>query len=1505
MATLSSDQSARVPRPSPGARVDLSAVDSSVFSKLLEKAHEARHLTPELAAEAAVRAGNGQLGVKELRLLLLKFKGSRLAEQARAAAWTVVGARPELATSVLHSHAQDTGVPTALVVRDVNTGGPELFVVQAGWRDQGRQLHGAAATRGTKKAALQAAAVSLLGHMSGCEPVEQTGLAEKGWQSAARYSAGSAMAAADPNFASRLLTALAQPVVAPAVVAEVATRITAGALIPRDLHAVLFDAASSAWDPARKAVLCVAAETPGAAVAVLTLYHSVRNQPVPVFKEEQKPGGAVLFRSHVTYVTDGETATVTGPWRSNKRDARGVVALRVLSDLAGLPVEVPLPRQQQAPAPAAKTTALGPQDRLLVMQEGGVISELAFKEQPSITGLEPLFVCVAACVSNGQVLSGTGRSVGRSGARLEAAKLLLSEWKRTKAPALPVWPGQGSVPAFNEMTALQVLNQLKQKGRISKLVIGDPRLEPGVGYLATVRCRVAGQDLRAESAGAAKRPAQRNAAKAMLELLAAPPSIPPQAAEPEPDIHDDRVRHGPAGPVAGADDITAAAASLAAQLRQGAELTIDIEGGSARFLLYSPDGLPMQETPRRPIRPCTAALILPSKGAAIQLQLVECWHVPLRLLANVLALEEERGKEAHSVSVWRQVIRLGLAVVADGRVFPELTDDGTDVWRAGPLTAEEEEWVGRLADAMVPPAHCGMVTDTKPHRLWAPRVAVLAGLDTVAEAMLRGPGTSTVLGHGPFTGSVPQQQHTPALVQWGDALRERAGAERLELVLSVRAPQKDSPDDTELLWADLRLRMPDASTVHERNWRRAADIASDPQLVALLRRRLRHIAADWAPAERLLERPVPDTFTLRAAEAVLLRGQAAHQLERAGLRVEWHHGWTDRLRTRAVLERRPAAPASAARPRFALDDVLDGRWQVSVAGSDLSDSEMDDLAKTSVPLAKVRNQWVLVDEETAQRAGDRVMPPVAADQALRASLTGKINIDGITFDCEPAGDLAELVQFLRAGSRSAPVNSPHGLSATMRDYQKLGLAWLANTTDAGFGALLADDMGLGKSLTALALHLHRRNGTSRPAGPSLIVCPASVVINWEREVQRFAPTVPTVRYHGPERTLDGTTDRTVVITTYETIRRDIDVLVAHPFDLVIADEAQLIKNHRTGTAMAMRRLQSRIRIALSGTPVENNLNDAWSLMDWLNPGLFGSLRTFREQFGKPIEANITDTELTDRLAGLLKAFMLRRRKSDPGVLPELPPKVHSPRIVTLTPEQAALYQQVADETLREIRAAEGIARKGLLLKLFDQLQKICNAPEHFLDEPLDDAYAPEQAAARSGKLAALDDLLPVLRDPDESCLIFTRYRAMAHRLVHHLQRHGISPLYFSGDISAGRDRQRIIDTFQNRLGQTMVITVKAGGTGLTLTQASHVILFDRPWNPAKESQAIDRAHRLGQTRTVTVHQLTTENTLEDRVDELLRHKRALADAILTSDSSALSELTDDEICELIALGARR
>jgi hypothetical protein len=376
-----------------------------------------------------------------------------------------------------------------------------------------------------------------------------------------------------------------------------------------------------------------------------------------------------------------------------------------------------------------------------------------------------------------------------------------------------------------------------------------------------------------------------------------------------------------------------------------------------------------------------------------------------------------------------------------------------------------------------------------------------------------------------------------------------------------------------------------------------------------IRRRLRRIAELWEPARRFLECPVPDRITLLAGEAVLLLGGTRDQLERAGLRVNWHHQWTDLLRTRAVVGGRPDASAAVARPRFSLDDVLDGRWQMSLDDADLSGQEMDDLAQAPRPLTLVRGQWVMVDEDTARRAADRSIGPISSDQALRASLTGHIDIDGEVLPCEPTASLAELVHFLRTGSRTTPVPAPEALQATLRDYLHLGLAWLANTTDAGFGALLADDMGLGKTLTALALHLHRRESESGATGPTLIVCPASIVINWEREVHRFAPTVPTLRYLGADRTLEDVTSRTIVITSYETLRRDVGLLALLHFDLVVADEAQMVKNHRTATAHALRRIRTTTRVALTGTPVENNLTEVWALMDWLNRGQHRRHRT--------------------------------------------------------------------------------------------------------------------------------------------------------------------------------------------------------------------------------------------------------------------------------------------------------
>ncbi|MGW8688658.1 SNF2-related protein [Streptomyces sp. NPDC055817] len=1491
-------------------------MDPHVFSRLLESAWENRHLPPEVAVEAAARAGTGRLGIKDLRLLLMRASSLPSAQAAVSGALAIVSARPELATSVLHTHCQDIGAPSAFVIREVRSPNPKLFSAQAGWQQPGSHAHGAVVTRPSRKSAHQGAAVSLLGHLCGAEQIEQDS-ALTGWVPAGRFSSASPPAQArDVSFPTRLQEALDRPQIAPAEVAEIVLRINAGELIPRDLHAVLFTARAAAWQPGREAALAAACD-PGVGVAVLTLHQSLRYGPTPSYAEEVRKSDPPVFRVRATCVVDGEQISELGPWRNNKRQARGAAAHRLLAQLAGLPVQAPLPIQSEGQRPVSGNgpeQGKDPQVQLKVLAESGAISELVFKGAPGITGQEPLFVCVAACMHRNELLTVTARGLGRSSARSSAARQLLDSVLRARKAGRGLRLGRIPVPELGGKNPLMLLNELKQTGKIGRLSIADPDKD-STGFVARIACKVHAEWLETLGHGSNKREAQRQAAEAMVELLATPvkgqgygqdaPSVP----EPEAAVMSAGTvgaHRNPSGPLADHDEATAAEDMLSELLQQGMDLTIDLQDGAGRFLLYRADGIPLKAVCHKPIRCCTADLVMPVQGLAVGPQPVECWQVPVRLLANAMARTFDGNRMAPSAQLWHQVIQVGLAVVADGRVYPTLDSTGADVWRLGPLNERERECARQLRQAMAPPAHCGAASDTRPYRLWAPRVAIRAGLDAVAEAMLRGPGVSAVLGHAPFTAPVPQQQSSADLHRWADrAEDDRTEAPAVDLKLSVQAPKKGSPDDTELLWAELFVAQPTAEARDQQLFQRVTQVAGDEALLGHIRRRLRRIAEVWAPAGRLLECAVPDRFTLLAGEAVLLLGATRHQLELAGLNVFWHQQWTELLRTRAMVGPQSDSSAAVARPRFSLDDVLDGRWQMSLGDADLSDQEMDKIARTPRPLTKVRDQWVMVDEDTARRAADRRIGPISSEQALRASLTGHIDVDGQTYPCEPTAALADLVDFLRTGSRTTPVPAPGALQATMRDYQHLGLAWLANTTGAGFGAMLADDMGLGKTLTALALHLHRRESTSGATGPTLIACPASVVINWEREVHRFAPTVPTLRYLGVDRSLEDATSRTIVITSYETLRRDVDLLALHPFDLVVADEAQMVKNHRTATARALHRIRATVRVALTGTPVENNLTEVWSLMDWLNPGLFGTQRVFRDQFARPIEDNIADTERTTRLSGLMSAFMLRRRKSDPGILTELPPKDIRPRVVSLSDEQIQLYQQAADDTFQAIRDAQGVHRKGLLLELFNKLQQICNSPAQYNKDPLEDDYDPDQAASRSGKIGALDDLLPALTAPDQSTLIFTRYRSMAKLLVRHLLSHGHDPLYYSGDIPSVRERQRIIDTFQSRSGQLMVMTVKAGGTGLTLTQASHVVLFDRPWNPAKEAQAIDRAHRLGQQRTVTVHPLITENTLEDRVDELLKHKRALADAVLADGYSALTELTDKQIIDLIALGAQQ
>ncbi|SCD87354.1 Helicase conserved C-terminal domain-containing protein [Streptomyces sp. DfronAA-171] len=419
-----------------------------------------------------------------------------------------------------------------------------------------------------------------------------------------------------------------------------------------------------------------------------------------------------------------------------------------------------------------------------------------------------------------------------------------------------------------------------------------------------------------------------------------------------------------------------------------------------------------------------------------------------------------------------------------------------------------------------------------------------------------------------------------------------------------------------------------------------------------------------------------------------------------------------------------------------------------------------------------------------------------------------------------------------------------------------------------------------------------------------MVCPASLLGNWEQEIRRFAPGTAVRRFHGAGRTVEGA-DSGFVLTTYGTMRLDAERLGAHRWGLLVADEAQHVKNASSATAGALRLIPAAARVALTGTPVENGLSELWALLDWTSPGLLGTHARFRRRWIAPIEAERSTAErgegpgaTAERLAGLVRPFLLRRRKSDPGVAPELPPKTETDHPVSLTAEQTRLYEEQVRATMAEIRSAKGIARSGLVLRLLTGLKQICNHPAQFLKE------GEPELSGRSGKLALLDELLDTILAADGAVLVFTQYVAMARLLERHLRERGIAAQLLHGGTPVPR-REEMVRRFQDGEVPVFLLSLKAAGTGLNLTRADHVVHYDRWWNPAVEAQATDRAHRIGQTRPVQVHRLIAEGTIEDRIAALMESKRELADAVLGGGERALSRLGNDELASLVALRSGR
>ena len=663
-----------------------------------------------------------------------------------------------------------------------------------------------------------------------------------------------------------------------------------------------------------------------------------------------------------------------------------------------------------------------------------------------------------------------------------------------------------------------------------------------------------------------------------------------------------------------------------------------------------------------------------------------------------------------------------------------------------------------------------------------------------------------------------------------------------------------------------------------------------PQAETDLLLALRRGAAIWPPLAEALDQASPSVIDLDDDALASLLGPAAEELAGAGIEVLWPSSLLDGgLKLRAVTIPPPGKVTEAG---FGLEALLDFRWQLTLDGALLDADEIAALAEAKRPLIRLRGRWVMLDPALLERLRRPPRTRMRVSEALGAVFAGSAEIDGETVTVVAEGPLADLAARV-AGIASAPVQvePPPGLAATLRPYQRRGLAWMAGMCEAGLGGCLADDMGLGKTIQVIALHLHRREAK---AGPTLVVCPASLLGTWEREVRRFASDVPVRRYHGGGRHLEDLAADEMVLVTYGVVLRDSARLAEVGWGLVVADEAQHAKNPLSRTARELRAVPAPARIALTGTPVENRLAELWAILDWTTPGLLGHLEAFTRRVAVPVE-RYRDAEATARFAALIRPFLLRRRKTDPGIAPELPRKTETDLFVPLTAEQVTLYEAMVRETMEAIEKSEGIERAGLVFKLLTALKQICNHPAQYLKQPgpLD---------GRSGKLAAFDELTDLILASGESMLVFTQYTQMAALLQQHLDARGIGSLFLHGGVPVPR-REEMVDRFQAGDVPVFLLSLKAGGTGLNLTRATHVLHYDRWWNPAVEDQATDRAYRIGQDRPVQVHRLIAEGTLEDRIAALLEKKRELADAVIGSGEGWIAELSDAELAELVSLRA--
>lgn len=669
-----------------------------------------------------------------------------------------------------------------------------------------------------------------------------------------------------------------------------------------------------------------------------------------------------------------------------------------------------------------------------------------------------------------------------------------------------------------------------------------------------------------------------------------------------------------------------------------------------------------------------------------------------------------------------------------------------------------------------------------------------------------------------------------------------------------------------------------------------------------------------------LETPNPSGFSLDTGEAYRFLTESAANLSQAGFGLLLPGWWTRKgTKTHLNVQAKVKSKQLQAGNGLTLDKIVSFDWEIALGDRTLTVKELQALAKLKAPLVKFRGQWVEVNDEEIRSAlefwkknphGEASLLEVIKLAVGATEKSGGLDFKGVDAD----GWMEELIGHLKDKAGFEELTAPYGFSGTLRPYQFRGYSWLAFLKQWGIGACLADDMGLGKTIQTLALIQHdleqvaqidQQAEECRSLKPVLLVCPTSVINNWRKEAVRFTPELSVMVHHGTSRKKEEefkkeAVNHNVIISSYGLLQRDVKFLKGISWAGVILDEAQNIKNPETKQAKAARALEADYRIALTGTPVENNVGDLWSIMEFLNPGFLGSQASFKRNFFIPIQAE-RDQEAARRLKEITGPFILRRLKTDSSIISDLPDKMEMKTYCTLTKEQASLYAAVLEDIEEAIEESEeneenDIRRKGIILSALTRLKQVCNHPAQLLK---DNSSIP----GRSGKLAMLTEMLDVVLANKEKALVFTQFAEMGKMIKEHLQASfGCEVLFLYGGVSR-KQRDRMIERFQEgkEYLPIFVLSLKAGGTGLNLTGANHVFHFDRWWNPAVENQATDRAFRIGQTKNVEVHKFICAGTLEERIDEIIERKVQIAGNVVGTGENWLTELSNKELKDIFAL----